>query len=172
MFQTALESAAGHTLPEVLGVLGQVSMNYCEVRCCDMALYYLSWQLSKAVPHPYFRSLKQSDIQYLDVWLHQAHKRNACRFDGTNEVSWEVKTLEYLPWLALALDVGINEETIRAMAIDDAHFEQDKDGAVDVDLTNDAPLEHDLYQMHYVQYCQSARYKAPLLSKIKAILNN
>ena len=148
-----------------LGVIAELSVNANEVKCLEMALFFLTVQLNKSDFQ--FHDLRDYRLRYISNWINSSRLKNQLRSDGLNTVIWAVMDIEDIKWLALALEVGITEDVIISMAADDANYERDM--AVmyedDIDLNGQ-------YQAFHNYYCSIARLKSGLLLKLKNILNN
>jgi len=149
------------------GVINTLSLNHNEVKCLDMALQFLHKQLNQAKKHFYFTELRDYRLNYISRWLHNPRLKSQLRFDGQNSADWAVMDREDVEWLALALEVGINEDTIITMAADEANYECDMAA-----MYGDASDFNSHYIAFYRYYCQIAELRHPLLMKLRHILND
>ena len=149
------------------GVIDKLSLSINEVKCLDMALQFLREQLNQPKKHIYFTDLRDYRLNYISQWLHNPKLKSQLRFDGKNRVDWAVMDSEDIEWLALALEVGINEDTIITMAADEANYECDM-----ADMYGDVSDFNSHYIAFYRYYCQIAELRHPLLMKLRRILND
>ncbi len=158
-----------------IGAIGYLSLNYNDVKCLEMAIYFLTEQLYTQRPHPFFTDLRDYHIRYLTHLLSNRNLRNQLRFDGTNKVMWPITCSEDAEWLALALEVGIMEDTIIAMAADDANYERDM-ATMYAETDKDFRFAEESFNNHYrtfhQYYCQISHSKYELLTQLRQILNN
>lgn len=151
---------------QTLGVVGKLSVNANEVKCLEMALYFLAEQLNKPKSDLRFLSFCNYRFRYISDWINSSRLKIQLRSDGLNNAVWAVMDVEDIKWLALALEVGITEDVIISMAADDANY--DRDMAVmygdDIDLNGH-------YHAFHNYYCSIARLKHGLLLKLKNILD-
>lgn len=150
-----------------LGIIAELSVNANEVKCLEMALYFLTEQLNKSKSDFRFHDLRDYRLRYISNWINSSRLKNQLRSDGLNTVIWAVMDIEDIKWLALALEVGITEEVIISMAADDANYERD----MAVMYEDDIDLNGQYHAFHNY-YCSIARLKTGLLVKLKNILNN
>ncbi len=159
--------------PLLQSYLGSIELNYHEVQCLEMALYFLKSQVINDQSHKLFADLRKHHIDHLSDWLHNNLWRSELRFDGMNTMSCSIESLEDAKWLALACEKGINEDTIFAMAADDANYEMDMAREYAEKEYNDE-LYHDAcsssYRAFYNRYCEIARLKPVLASKFRNLL--
>jgi hypothetical protein len=151
---------------QTLGVIGKLSVNANEVKCLEMALYFLADQLNNPKSDFRFHNFCDYRFRYISNWINNSRLKIQLRSDGLNSAVWAVMDVEDIQWLALALEVGITEDVIISMAADDANY--DRDMAIiygdDIDLNGHY---HDFHNY----YCSIARLKYGLLVKLQNILN-
>ena len=166
MNNVSLKASTFNYVPK-LGVLAGLSLNAKEVKCLEMALYFLSEQLNKSIPDLRFVNFPEYRLRYINDWMNSSRLKSQLRSDGSNSAVWGVMDMEDIKWLALALEVGITEEVIISMAADDANYERDMaimyEGDIDLNCQ---------YHAFHNYYCSIARLKFALLLKLKNILNN
>ena len=154
--------------------LGLLDINYHELKCLEMGLYFLTSQLNQQKRHRCFTALRDYHVRNIQHWLSNQSLKSVLRFDATNSVLWPVISSEDAFWLIAALKVGIHEEeTIIAMASDDAAFERDmaiKYADTDEDFTlADSGFYESLRAFHNY-YCLMAKCRNSLVDKLKAIV--
>ncbi len=155
--------------------IGRIDINYHEVKCLEMAMYFLSEQLNLATSHKLFVDLRDYHVRNINHWLNNTQMRQSLYFDGSNTVRWPIVSSEDAVWLMLALTVGITEATIASMAMDDAYYGRDM-----VTMTAKTTEEfayadlvfNDHYRDFHDYYCQIATCREILLNKFQKILNN
>lgn len=160
---------------QAIGALGYLSLNYNEVKCLEMAIYFLSSQLNNQNPHPFFTDLRNHHIRYLTEWLDNADLRKHLRFDSTNKVMWAITCSEDTEWLILALEVGLTEDTIIAMAADDANYEKDIEigyAETDDEFRLAEASFYTRYRAFHQYYYQISYSKYELLAQLRQILND
>ncbi len=165
----------------VLGAVGYIELNYHELQCLEIALYFLKGKvnkinrINKERPQDVFAELRQHHIHHLSDWLHDSAWREELRFDSKNTVACHVESLEDAKWFALACEWGLNEDTLISYAVDEANF--------NVDMANmDAHWRHDdessrgaldhLAADFFRHYCEVAKLGFHLAEKFKRILND
>lgn len=151
----------------ILGMIDELLVNANEVKCLEMALYFLSEQLKKSKPDLRFQHFRDYRFRYMGDWINNSRLKNQLRSDGLNSVVWIVTDMEDIKWLILALEVGITEDVIISMAADDANYDRD----MAVMYGDDIDLNSHYYDFHNY-YCSIARLKSALLIKLQNILNN
>jgi hypothetical protein len=154
--------------PPMTGAIGYLSLNYHEVKALEMALYFLTEQVSKTKRHAFFADLRDYHLRYISDWLNNATLRSQLRFDGKNSVAWAVMSAEDIEWLLLALEVGMTEETIISMASDEANYEQDM-AMMYSEMSSDF-MSH--YRAFHQYYCQMAQLRPALLTQLRQMLNH
>lgn len=151
----------------VLGVIDWISLNVNEVKCLEMALYFLTEQLNKTKQNLQFLNFRDYQLRYMSDWIYDSRLKSQLRTDGLNTVVWPVMDIEDIKWFALALEFGITEEIVVSMASDDAHYDRDMAEM----YGDDIDLNSHYYAFHRY-YCSIARLKLQLLPKLKNILSN
>ncbi len=158
-----------------IGAIGYLSLNYNEVKCLEMVLYFLTEQLNGIPAHLIFTKLREYHVRNLSHWLNNANLKSSLRFDSKNSVMWPVVSLEDANWLVLALEVGIPEDTIISMAADDAHYERDM-AMMYAETDEDYGLADEAFSHRYCAfqqyYGQIAQLECALLAKLRQILND
>ena len=166
MNNVSLKASTFNYVPK-LGVIAGLSLNAKEVKCLEMALYFLSEQLNKSIPDLRFVNFPEYRLRYINDWMNSSRLKSQLRSDGSNSAVWGVMDMEDIKWLALALEVGITEEVIISMAADDANYERD----MALMYEEDIDLNGQYYAFHNY-YCSIAQLQPRLLQKLKYILNN
>jgi hypothetical protein len=176
MNQLATQTVSSRFNSNFIGGIDYLSLNYNEVKCLEMALYFLSEQLNHPSPHCLFSRLRGYHVRNLNYWLNKPDLRRQLRFDSTNDALWPVVSSEDAEWLALALEVGINEDTIFLMAADDANYERDMAAMHAEEDPNTYMLADLAYISNYVSfynyYCDIASCRHELLIQLRTILND
>lgn len=153
--------------------MNTILLNHEEVKCLEMALYFLTEQLQAQTPHFVFTEFRNYHLVCLNHWLNQAKCKKQLRFGSQCQVSWPIYDLRGIQWLALALEVGISEETIIAMAVDEANYQRDmamRYAETDDDYcaADEAFYRHfQVFQQYYSRIAQSSQ---GLLAKFQQIL--
>lgn len=156
----------------LFGTAGCLYLNYNDVQCLDLAICYLIQQLQTPQPQHFFSELRDHHIRYLNGWLHNPKLSMQLYADNSNWVAWPVISLEDAKWLALALEFGINEETIAVMATDDAYYECDMIMMDDQTDYIDPAVFEDHYQKCQQIYRKIAQAKTTLLADLQQILTD
>lgn len=167
MYSSTTQAACSPVIPALYGVIDRLSLNYKELRCLEMALYFLTTQLNQPKQQNDFNGLRHYRLNYINAWLHNIQYRSQLRFDSTNRVDWAVMDIEDIRWLALALELGIFEDIVIALSTDDAHYECDM-----ATVYGDKSDFTEQFRSFYHYYCQIARLRQSLLTKLKHILDN
>lgn len=169
-----LQMSNKYLYPVVLGAVDYIDLNYHEVQCLEMALYFLTSQVVATRPHHLFTALRKYHIDHLNDWLHNNMWRSELRFDAENSVQCPVESLDDAKWFALACEIGINEDTIISMAADEANYELDMAMMYDEKRSDEASYNdvfHNNYRAFHMHYCNIAKLKEKLAAKFRQILN-
>ncbi len=152
-----------------------ILLNYTEFKCLEMALYFLTEQCYSKSPHFVFTQLKDQHLRSLSRWLNQAKLKKPWRFNHQAEVAWPIdqEHQEDLTWLALALEVGMTDDTILLLAADEANYARDMalqyaETDEEYDAADDAFYLHYQEFRHY--YREIAQSGSQLLAKFRDIL--
>ena len=158
----------------VIRGLGLLAINYHELKCLEMGLYFLKDQLTQKKRHRCFAALRDYHVRNIEQRLSNQSLQSVLRFDGTNSVLWPVVSSEDTFWLMAALKVGIyEEETIIAMASDDAAFERDmaiQYADTNEDVTLAESMFYESIRAFHDYYCHIAKCRDSLIKKLKAIV--
>lgn len=108
-------------------ISGTVSLNFNEIKCLEITLYFLTEQLYCRSRHAFFMQLQHCNVQYLEHWIisAKARLRTYMRAENTNSIDWPVTEPENTVWLISALEHGLKDSTIISMAVDEANYNSD-----------------------------------------------
>ncbi len=175
MSRVVIQESVQQFYPSVFEGLGRIELNYHELQCLHLAIYYLKLQLSKSQCHSPWTNLRDYHTRNIEHWLNRSGLKRELRFDGNNSVAWPVLSSEDVEWLLLALEVGINEDTIVDMSADEANYDRDM-ALMHVEdekacaLADTACSERFCSLVDY--YCQIANCSNTLLSKLRQVMND
>lgn len=151
-----------------------IELNYREIQCLEMALYFLQSQLLATRPHKPFHCLCKHHTDHLNNWLHDNSWRSQLCFDGKNSVQCPVEGLEDAKWFALACELGVTENTASSMAFDEANYKLDMIKVYGEDLQRDF-VEDEIFNHYYDEfhshYAEIANHRHQLAKKFRQILN-
>lgn len=173
MSRVAKQESVQQFYPTVFEGLGHIELNYNELQCLHLAVYYLKLQLLKSQCCSLWTNLRDYHARNIDHWLNGSGLKKELRFDGNNSVAWPVLSSEDIEWLLLALKVGINEDTITAMSADEANYDRDM-ALMHVEDANAYTLAnlacHERFWSLVDYYRQIADHKTKLLTKLQSVL--
>ncbi len=165
-----------HHSSTILGAIGTLSLNAQEMKCLEIALYFLTEQLNQNPPPVCFLQLRNHHVQHLSQWLDDANLKMKRRsvVEGAPCIEQSISSFEDAEWLALAVQIGITWETIAAMATDAANYERDMKKMAAKTAYNSAGIEAEFHRHvcdFHAQYSQATACKNELLAKLRQILN-
>lgn len=153
----------------VESAVDSVFLTYAELKCLEIALYFLGEQLCKAVPHPLFVSLCHYQVLHMYHQLEPLLLKRRLEPAEQQPLQQWVTSAEALEWLVRALEIGMTWETIAAMATDSANYQRDMlKMAAETGEEHwhaDVVFERSLY-MYHRQYSQFMSHASDLLNKL------
>lgn len=158
-----------------LGIIGSITINYADVQCLEMAYYYLQSKVNEPRQRFGLLTLSPDVLHNLDYWLKLSPYRDSLKLDGSNSVMWPFTSFFDVEWFLRGLKYGINEDTITAMAADQANYDIDMANLYAEDSEGCYSLAdvayNDSFRSAYQYYCDIATRKAGLIKQLHAILD-
>jgi len=137
-----------------------------EWHCLKIALYFLEHQLTAPYRHEFFKDLCAEHVTVVRQFLKHLSLENQARHEL-------VASSNTLSWLALALEVGITQETLIMLSADEANVEQDMafmDAKTEADYIHAKGVFYSFYRVAYRGYCHIAQTKPSVLKKLRQLL--
>ena len=130
-----------------------ISLNHTELKCLEMVFYFLTEQCYSKNPHFVFTQFKDQHLRSLHRWLnHPTLKKlkKQLRFDHQVEVALPMDPdhSKDLIWLALALEVGMTDDTVLLMAADEANYARDMELQY-AETDEDCKAADEVFYLHY-----------------------
>jgi hypothetical protein len=149
-----------------------ISLNHMELKCLEMAFYFLTEQCYSKNPHFVFTQFKDQHLRSLHRWFNHSKLKKLkvqLRFNDRMQLEWPINTKDDFTWLLLALEVGMTGDTVLLMAADEANYARDMElqyAETDEDC--------DVFYLHYRElrhyYSEIAQCSSQLLAKFRDIL--
>jgi len=143
-----------------------LSLKTDEWRCLEIALYFLEHQLSAPSRHAFFKDLSAEHVTVVRHFLKHLSLKDQIPNDF-------VASSNILSWLALALEVGITQDTLIMLSADEANVEQDMafmDAKTEADYIHAKGVFYSFYRVAYRGYCHIAQTKPSVLKKLRQLL--
>jgi hypothetical protein len=154
------------------GVIDYISLTSREVKCLDIALYFLSQQLYTASPHSLFIDYQEAHYHHLYRWLNHPALKVNLDFLIQESVLWPIMSTEDTPWLMLALEYGVIDQTLESLATDQALYECDMLRKEMMSLEESLSFvekEKSFFSIYLKNYQKIAQVKDGLLAKLANI---
>jgi len=138
-----------------------------EWHCLKIALYFLEHQLTAPYRHEFFKDLREDHVAIVQHFLKHLSLKNQARHDSS------VASSNTLSWLALALEVGITQETLIMMSADAANIELDialMTAKTEADYIRAKGVFYSFYRIAYRGHCHTVQSKPSVLKKLRQFL--